>query len=289
MSNGLSINCIIATLWLHVTTLKNHDAKQQRLHSNQNDWWHGKWCNIDGDLRLVQLNLVRSQKGFETLAALLREQILDGGIKAGEVLPNEREMVERTGLSRGSVREALRVLETEGLVSTKLGRNGGRVAMQSNNDAVRRSLDFFIRGRQIPFAVLLETVEVLEPNLAQLAAIHRDDEDIVQLRLASSKLRTTSTSGRFVSANARWHQAMARASHNPILMTVYDAFGPELLNPHVDGFVSAEIRAAVVQAVSRVEDAIVAGDAEAARRRMARHVLAYRASLERLAPKTVTL
>jgi hypothetical protein len=82
---------------------------------------------------------------------------------------------------------------------------------------------------------------------------------------------------------------MARASHNTLLLTVYDAFGSDLLNPHIDGFASAEIRDAVVKAVGRVEDAIVAGDAEAAHRRMVRHVVAYRASLERAAPRTVVL
>ena len=238
---------------------------------------------------MVQLSLIKVQKGFETLASLLREQILSGEIESGEVLPNERALVERSGLSRGSVREALRVLETQGLVSTRLGRNGGRVALQSSTDAVRSSLDHFIRGQQVPFPVLMETVEVLEPSLAHLAAIHRDDNDIVSLQNESRKLRAASNPSRFLIANSRWHRAMAMASHNPILTTIYDSLGPGLLDPHVAGFASAEIRAAVVQAVGKVEQSIIAGDALTARRRMERHVLAYRAQVERVAPKTVTL
>ena len=238
---------------------------------------------------MVQLSLIRVQKGFETLASVLREQILNGEIQSGEILPNERALVERSGLSRGSVREALRVLETQGLVSTRLGRNGGRVALQSGNEAVRSSIDFFIRGQQVQFPVLMETVEVLEPSLAQLAAIHRNDEDLVSLQNQSTKLRATSNASRFLAANAGWHRAMAQASHNPILTAIYDALGPGLLNPHVAGFASAEIRDAVVQAVGRIEDAIIARDPAAARRRMERHVLAYRAQVERVAPKSVTL
>ena len=242
-----------------------------------------------GDLTLVQLSLIRLQKSFETLASVLREQILNGEIKAGEILPNERALVERSGLSRGSVREALRVLETQGLVSTRLGRNGGRVALQSSNEAVRSSIDFFIRGQQVQFPVLMETVEVLEPSLAQLAAIHRNDDDLVSLQIQSKKLRVTSNASRFLAANAGWHRAMAHASHNPLLTAIYDALGPGLLNPHVAGFASAEIRDAVVQAVGRIEEAIIARDPAAARRRMERHVLAYRAQVERVAPKTVML
>jgi GntR family transcriptional regulator, transcriptional repressor for pyruvate dehydrogenase complex len=238
---------------------------------------------------VIKVGPIRVEKGFEALASVLREQILRGDIEAGEVLPNERELVQRSGLSRGSVREALRVLETQGLVSTRLGRNGGRVALQSSAEAVRTSLDFFIRGQQIPFQVLLETVEVLEPSLAALAATHRDDDDILSLQGESRKLRATADPTRFLAANARWHRAMTQASHNPILTTIYDALGPGLLDPHVSGFASADVRDAVVKAVSRVEEAIVAGDPVAARRRMERHVQAYRAQVEHVAPKTVTL
>lgn len=238
---------------------------------------------------MAQLSVIKIQKGFETLAEMLRTQILNGKIGPGQALPNERELVEQSGLSRGSVREALRVLETQGLVSTRVGRNGGRIAVQSSTDTVKSSLDHFIRGQQVPFPVLMETVEALEPSLARLAAIHRDDADIAALQLASKKLRATTTPARFLAANSGWHSAMAQASHNPILTAIYHTLGAGLLDPHVAGFASAEIRLAVVQAVAKVEAAIVAGDGEAAKRRMERHVLAYRALAERVAPKVVTL
>lgn len=229
---------------------------------------------------MVQLGPIRIQKGFESLATTLAEQILTGKVKHGELLPNERELGEISGLSRGSVREALRVLEAQGLVSTKLGRNGGRVASPAGDETFRRSIGFFIRGQRISLPVMMETVEILEPNLAQLAARNRDDGDIVLLRAASEKLRATKTPGRFVNANLRWHTVMAQASHNPLLIAIHDSFGPELLNPRISGFVSDEIRASVVHAVERIELAIVTGDAEAARRRMVRLVHAYRASVE---------
>lgn len=238
---------------------------------------------------MAQLSVIKIQKGFETLAEMLRTQILNGKIGPGQALPNERELVEQSGLSRGSVREALRVLETQGLVSTRVGRNGGRIAVQSSTDTVKSSLDHFIRGQQVPFPVLMETVEALEPSLARLAAIHRDDADIAALQLASKKLRASTTPTRFLAANSGWHSAMAQASHNPILTAIYHTLGSGLLDPHVAGFASTEIRLAVVQAVAKVEAAIVAGDGEAAKRRMERHVLAYRALAERVAPKVVTL
>lgn len=237
---------------------------------------------------MVQISAIRVEKGFETLASRLREQILRGDVPAGQVLPNERDLVDQSGLSRGSVREALRVLETQGLVSTRLGRNGGRVVQQPGAGVVRDSLEVLIRGQQIRFPALMETVEVLEPSLAALAALHRDDDDIAALRRDSARVRRTSHPTRFLTANARWHRTMAEASHNVILTAVYAALGPRLLDPHVAGFASAEVRQAVTRAIDRIEAAIIAGDADAARRRMERHVRAYRAAVEAVAPEIVT-
>lgn len=229
---------------------------------------------------MVQLTPIRIQKGFESLAETLAEQILTGAIKRGEFLPNERALGELSGLSRGSVREALRVLEAQGLVCTKLGRNGGRVASPLSEESFQRSIEFFIRGQRISLSVMMETVEVLEPNLALLAAKNRNQDDIALLRAAGDKLRVTATPGRFVNANVRWHTEMAKASHNPLLIAIHHSFGSELLNPRISGFISDEMRASVIHSVERIETAIVNGEPEAAQRRMTRLVQAYRTSVE---------
>lgn len=234
-------------------------------------------------------NLVRNERSVETLARSFRERILSGDIQPGTLLPNERALVDRSGLSRGSVREALKVLETQGFLSTTLGRSGGRIARRPGAEVIRNSLRTVIDGQQIPFPSLLETVEVLEPSLAALAALHRDDADVSMIRRETRRLRRTSDPRRFLLANARWHRTMADASHNIILIAVYDALGSRLLDPHVAGFASSSVRAAVVDAVETIEAAIVAGDAAAARRRMERHVRAYREQIEALAPPIVTL
>ncbi|MDF1736889.1 MAG: FCD domain-containing protein [Minwuia sp.] len=222
---------------------------------------------------------IEAKKGFETLAEAIREQILSGTIAPGEVL-NELEFVEKSGLSRGSVREAFRVLETQGLVSTRRGRNGGRVAMQLNGDVLRRSLDMFIRGKQVPISVLAETIQVFAPALAELAARHRTDDDIkVMLDILEELSKMNDTDG-FVATNIRWHLAVSRASHNPILSSVYQIIGPDLLTPEAKGFVTARIRTTTVAAEHLVLDAIIARDGDVARRRMENHIRAYIKQLE---------
>jgi GntR family transcriptional regulator, transcriptional repressor for pyruvate dehydrogenase complex len=236
---------------------------------------------------LFELDEIRVEKRYEVLAEKLREKILSGAIATGECLPNERELVERSGLSRGSVREALRVLETQGLVSTTIGRNNGRRVRQPNAHMVRDSLALFIRGSRVRFPVVLETVETLEPSLAGLAAQHHDETDIPVLSAALETLRATKSAKRFLSANADWHRAIAQASHNPILIAIYDAVSPGLLEPHVKGFASASVRTEVIHAASRIADAILARDVETARTRMQRHVKAYRDLVEPLAPEII--
>ncbi len=114
--------------------------------------------------------------------------------------------MERSGLSRGSVREAFRVLETQGLVSTRRGRTGGRVALQLDGDVLRRALDLFIRSQQAPLSVLTESLQVFAPALAELAAHRRTPEDIAALSEQLERLERAADSARFVRANINWHR-----------------------------------------------------------------------------------
>jgi DNA-binding FadR family transcriptional regulator len=243
---------------------------------------------MDGDV--IELGPIRVEKSYEALANHLREQILRGAIPPGAGLPNERDLGDQTGLSRGSVREALRILEAEGLVSTRTGRSGGRIARLPGAEGVGRSLDFLIRGQQVPFSAVLETMEALEPALAALAAEHRGPKDVEALERISREMASRSIdTPRFQALNWVWHLAVAHASHNALLIAVIEALGPRLHDPHVEGFISAEMQQVVVAAHARVQRAIVEGDIEAARRRMARHLRAYRDTVEQVGPETVVI
>ncbi len=238
---------------------------------------------------VVVLSQIRVEKTYEALASQLREQILRGDISPGAALPNERELCDQTGLSRGSVREALRVLEAEGLVTTRAGRSGGRVARLPGAEGVERSLDFFIRGQQVPFASVLEAMEAVEPALAALAAEHRKPKDIEELdEINRQMVDPEIDASRYEALNNAWHLAIARASHNALLIAVMQALGPRLHDPHVKDFISPDMRRVVLGAHARVQRAIVEGDKEAARRRMARHLRAYRDTVEQVGPETVT-
>ena len=129
----------------------------------------------------VRLTPLQVPKAPDVLADDLRERILRGDFPEGTALPTERELGERYGLSRASVREALRILESEGLIQTRPGRNGGASVKQPTADSIARSVGLFVRGRRIRLKSLLETREVIEPAVARLAALNRTDADIAAL------------------------------------------------------------------------------------------------------------
>ena len=229
-----------------------------------------------------------TRKGYQALADQLRDAILDRTIPAGALLPNERDLGDQAGLSRGSVREALRLLEMQGLVATRLGRNGGSVVRRPGPDSVSRSLESFLRGQDVPWAAVLEAREAIEPALAHLAARHRSDKDLEVLAEAASELAAAADNTVFVVANSRWHWAVAEASHNPVLISLVTAIRDLLHRSNTERVLCPAVRAAVVAAHAGIEAAIRAGDADAARRRMARHLHTYRNRVRDVAPEHLT-
>jgi GntR family transcriptional repressor for pyruvate dehydrogenase complex len=216
-------------------------------------------------------------KASEVLADHLRENILRGELPEGSPLPTERELGEKSGLSRASVREALRILESEGLIQTRPGRNGGASVKQPNADAIARSVGLYVRGHRIRLESLLETREVIEPAIARLAALNRDEADLAHLAEAQARLKS-STWDRvaYLEANLDWHMAVARASRNEPLIGFMTAIAGVIHSATaLEPFDTDEVRALTIAAHDRILAAISAGDSEAAERRMARHVHAY--------------
>ena len=228
----------------------------------------------------IQLSPMEVPKASDVLANRLRESILTGEYPEGTPLPPERELVVQTRMSRTTVREALRILEVQGLIRIKAGRAGGAFVQQPGNESVANSLELLIRGRQIRLAAVHETREAIEPSLARLAALHRTAEDLQRLEQANDALASSGSVDEFLQANVDWHVAVATASHNEILTGIMIALSRAIYTTtNTEGFVDDEIRAATVRAHRSVTRAIKERDADAAVRRMSRHVHTYAAAV----------
>lgn len=215
-------------------------------------------------------------KTYDLLAEQLRRTILDGRLEEGARLPSERELVDQTGLSRSSVREALRMLQVEGLARPRPGRRGGNVVSRPDNDLMAHFLGQFVVSRQMPPHVVQETRETIEPALARLAAANRTDEDLKRLRALQKDLSAPDlTPEEFAKVNVAWHNAIAAASRNDLMAALLHAMSSGVIAATInDVYDSPEIHAEVLRAHERILDAIAARDGAAAYRRMERHMKA---------------
>jgi GntR family transcriptional repressor for pyruvate dehydrogenase complex len=224
-------------------------------------------------------------KASGVLAEHLRESILSGEFTDGVQLPSERELAEGSGLSRSSVREALRILEAEGLIVTRPGRNGGATVKRPTRESIERSVNLFIRGHRIRFRSLLETREAIEPAVARLAALNRTEQDLALLRDAQKRLESAPDLAAYRLANVDWHLAVTTASHNELLISFMNAISQAIhAGTTIETLASDEVRVATIRAHERIYVAIRDGDPDAAARRMARHVMAYSEHVKRFGP-----
>jgi DNA-binding FadR family transcriptional regulator len=219
---------------------------------------------------------IELQTASDVLADRLRAQILSGELPAGTQLPVERELVERTGLSRTVVREALKALAREGLVRTRAGRNGGTVVIRPGTGSIVRSLDQFAQAGDVPLDALLEARELIEPICAGLAATRRTEEQLAELETIHDRLAAARGQAAAEPENIRWHVAVARASGNDLLASFVEGLASVRKAGTENRHLSARMRRGVVEAHAAIMVAIRAGDGEAAARRMRRHIAAYR-------------
>jgi GntR family transcriptional repressor for pyruvate dehydrogenase complex len=227
----------------------------------------------------IRLSPMEVPKASDVLATELRERILSGEYPEGTPLPPERELVVQTHLSRTTVREALRILEVQGLIRIKAGRAGGAFVQRPGEESVASSLELLIRGRQIRLASVHETRAAIEPACARLAALHRTAGDLKRLDAANEAIAAGGDLDTFLRANVDWHIAVATAGQNEILTGIMMALSRAIYTAtHNEGFVNDEVRAIALRAHRSVTRAIRERDPAAAARRMSRHVDSYAAA-----------
>ena len=215
------------------------------------------------------------EKLAERVAGEIREEIERAGWPVGTVLGSEVDLIERYGVSRAILREAVRILEHHGVVRTKRGPGGGFITAAPDASAIVRSARILLEYEGVTPAGLLEGREVVEAAAARLAARRRTREAIAHLGdLIEREARTREAAASFISL----HRAIAAATGNRLLGLFADVMG-ELVPGHLrwaegssDGV--AELSGEVHRAHRRIVEAIAAGDPDLAERRMVRHLRA---------------
>lgn len=218
----------------------------------------------------------RSGSVANKLAEHLREAIIQGNFVVGRSLPSEREMMTQFKVSRTTVREALRSLGAEGLVEVRRGRNGGSYVANQTSKSLSKSLDLFIQGQNIRFLDLVVARLAIEPAAAAHAALSRTEEQVEVLRLCCVECQEQRENiDGFVAANQHWHEAVAEASNNPLFVAFLKSIALAFHAATDLEVFDLVARKAVVGVHWQIFEAIHRQDADAARRRMERHLSAY--------------
>ena len=134
----------------------------------------------------------------------------------GERLPSERKLAESLGVSRVTVREALRTLQDEGYVESRRGATGGPFVVVPKTGTTER-LQEILRERREEFESILDYRTVVEGGAAQFAAERRSEEDLELMRSAVGDMRSSKDMTAFRQADSAFHLAIANAAANPLL------------------------------------------------------------------------
>jgi len=165
---------------------------------------------------------------FQDVVDQIQVAILDGEVRAGERLPSERELCEMFQTSRGTLREALRILEQKSLIEIRLGVTGGAYVKDANAELMAENLAMLIQSQDISLAHLAEFREGVEGTVARLAARRASvaDSDRLNMLLEEADgFRQLGTDGwnDFVRVDEKIHTEIARIAGNPLYAFVLNS------------------------------------------------------------------
>jgi GntR family transcriptional repressor for pyruvate dehydrogenase complex len=230
--------------------------------------------------------LSRPKKTAELVAEHIVANIRDSGFEPGTSLPTEREMLAQYRVGRGTLREALRYLEIQGVIRIKTGPGGGPVVSSMNAQALASTLSLRLTLDRTPFVQIVEARQILEPTLAQMAAENATKEQITAITESVGIMHDNLDNERVcLQENQRFHDLVAEASGNDIFFHLVLAIS-WIIDGSAIGFdyPRQQLRD-VCKAHGRIAGAIEAGDAKAAHDAMAKHLLEFSRYLEQQYPE----
>lgn len=175
------------------------------------------------ETRSVAFSPVRTRRTFEEVAGQVMQLLSQGTLQPGDRLPPERALSQQLGVSRSALREALRGLETSGVIELRKGKSGGAFISRGNPGAVADGMANLLRLGNISFAHLTEARLWIEALVVRIACERATAEDIAALEENLRTAEALYAQGRLAEktrANIEFHDLLARATRNPVLAIV---------------------------------------------------------------------
>jgi GntR family transcriptional regulator, transcriptional repressor for pyruvate dehydrogenase complex len=230
---------------------------------------------------------VRAPKTSELIAAQLRRQIVRGAVRPGEKLPPETQLMEHFGVSRPTIREAFRILETERLIVVRPGSRGGALVVAPDPSVAARYVGLLLQLQGATIDDVYEARKVAEPYCAGMLAGCRTEQDIADLAavIAETEAAIEAKDGRapdpaeWSRLSQRFHELTMERSGNKTL-ALQGAVLRDIVAMHTELRVSRNFDAAesperfrrAVRSYKKLVALIEAGDADGARRLWRSHM-----------------
>jgi GntR family transcriptional repressor for pyruvate dehydrogenase complex len=216
---------------------------------------------------------IRVERAYRKVAAALLERITDRSLNAGERLPAEMELARQFGVHRGTVREALRELESNGVIARERGSKLMMVTRPAR-DAVAAGVSRALTLHDVSYQDVWEALTALAPPIAASAARHRQPRDLAQVEAVARRPVS-------VEQTPDFFRAVGEATHNKVFMLAHEPL-LQMLAPALATLIAKVPQAAarIAAAQKRIAGAIREKDPVQAQEWMGKHVRDFRGGLE---------
>jgi GntR family transcriptional repressor for pyruvate dehydrogenase complex len=232
-----------------------------------------------GEIEMAEFTPVEKTSVVEHIVDQVKALVRDNRFGPGSRLPTERDLARQLGVSRPSLREALRTLSLMGILDSRPG--AGTRFRTAARDILKVPFEFFVMLEQPSLEHLHETRELIEVFAAGLAAERRTAEDEEQLAAATAALKAAvADPAGWAAANLAFHSAVARAAHNPVLERMMSSlYGGMRLVIEAGRRAVRDDLSSAYRLHEEIFRAIRRGDPAAARAAMTRHMNVSRKNL----------
>ncbi|WP_127818100.1 FadR/GntR family transcriptional regulator [Microbacterium sp. CPCC 204701] len=231
---------------------------------------------------------LRPQKTALLVAQQIVADIQRRGNVPGDRLPPEKAMLEQYQIGRGTLRESLRYLELQGLISLKPGPGGGPVVEKPTGIGLATVISLLLQMENAPYRNIIEARGSLEPAMSRLAASRMTDDELSSLRANLDRMLADIDDPEvFADANQEFHDIIAHSSGNALFAHMIDALTGILDGTSIGIEYPEHRRLAVHQAHTRIYETLAAHDPVAAADAMREHIGEYTQYIEAKYPEVV--
>jgi len=229
----------------------------------------------------VEFARLELEPAYRKVAEVIGARILARTLREGERLPSETELARQFGVNRSTVREALRELESRGLVQRRPGSKLMSVS-RPHQEAIAEGVSHALLLHDVTVRNVWEALTILEPPLAETAARARTGQDLECIAAAAQSFEAQRASAaQAVHCCAEFFRCIGHATHNPVLGLAQEPL-LQLLEPSLGVMIDKvpQARTRIATAQRRLADALEAQDPQGAHEWMARHIRDFRKGYE---------